>query len=146
MVLSYDTNVRLGWVSLAVGALSGLVLGLWSFDGPVPTPPGLEDYQNLSRRLLRLGHIAFFGLGILNLLLARDLNSTALTFRGKSICSFLMNFGNVALPLSLVMAAFWHPLKYLMPVPAMAVTLALVLCAWGMFQKGANYSQFPIQH
>ena len=72
-----NSNRVVGWASLAVGAGTGLILGLWSFDGPFAVPAWLGAYGDVSRRLARLGHIAFFGLGILNLLLARELPALA---------------------------------------------------------------------
>src|SRR5947209_10364331 len=61
-------NRRVGWVSTCLGAATGLILGLWSFDGPFAVPGWLGAYDQTGRRLARLGHIAFFGLGILNIL------------------------------------------------------------------------------
>ena len=124
-------NRFIGWTSAAVGAATGLIMGLWSFDGPVAVPGWLGDYQETSRRLARLGHIAFFGLGILNLLLFRDLPGLALGLRGQRIASLAMNFGNIFLPLTLFAAALYRPLKYSMPLPATAVLVAMVLVAYG---------------
>ena len=104
-------------------------MGLWSFDGPAPVPGWLGEYDETSRRLARLGHIAFFGLGILNLLLARELGTISLGKRGVRVASSAMNFGNVFLPLTLFAAAVYAPLKYFMTVPALAVLLALALVA-----------------
>ena len=42
-----------------------------------------------------------------------------------------MNFGNVALPLTLIGAALFLPLKFLLPVPASAVAIALCFAARG---------------
>ena len=68
---------------VGIGAGSGLIMGLWSFAGPFTSPALLGDYADVSRRLARLGHIAFFGLGILNILLARELPTLALGMRAK---------------------------------------------------------------
>ena len=125
-----NSNRVVGWASLAVGAGTGLILGLWSFDGPFAVPDWLGDYGDTSRRLARLGHIAFFGLGILNLLLAREL--PGLKDGARRIAAHTMNFGNVFLPLTLFAAAAWHPLKYLMPLPASAVFVALAVTAMGV--------------
>ena len=122
-------NVAVGWASLATGALTGLVLGLWSFAGPFPVPDWIGGYDDLSRRLLRLGHIAFFGLGILNIMLARHLCRPRARVSGVQLALGAMIFGNVALPLTLMAAAIYEPLKYLMTLPALAVTLALVMGA-----------------
>ena len=124
-----SSNRTVGWVSLAVGAGTGLILGLWSFDGPMTVPAWIGEYGDTSRRMVRLGHIAFFGLGILNILLAREL--PRLSNRTRRIASPAMNFGNAFLPLTLFAAAAHPPLKYLVPFPALAVFVALVAAASG---------------
>src|SRR5262249_56468790 len=99
------SNRVIGWVSLVLGAGTGLTLGLWSFNGPVPVPEWLGGYDEVSRRLARLGHIAFFGLGIINILLARELPRLTL---GRSLvraASGTMNFGNVFLPPTLFLSS-----------------------------------------
>lgn len=123
------SNLAIGWGSMAVGALTGLILGLWSFGGPVPVPELLGEYDALPRRLMRLGHIAFFGLGILNILMAVHLGRLKSDNNHARLALFAMNFGNIFLPLTLVCAAFFEPLKYLMSLPATAVTFALVVSA-----------------
>lgn len=129
-----DSNRRIGWASAALGGLTGLVLGLWSFDGPFPTPAFLGEYGDTSRRLARLGHIAFFGLGILNLLLAGELERGRLGRSAGRLASWTMNFGNVFLPLTLFAASVFHPAKYLMSLPASSVTVAMVVVAWGVWR------------
>jgi hypothetical protein len=116
---------------MAVGIAVGLIMGLWSFDGPLPTPSWLGEYADTSRRLARLGHIAFLGLGILNILLSYELPRSALNERRKRLASRSMNFGNIFLPLTLFAAALWRPAKYAMGLPATAVFVALVLASWG---------------
>jgi hypothetical protein len=124
--------------SMALGALSGMLMGLWSFGGPVPVPDPIGDYGELPRRLLRLGHIAFFGLAFLNLVLARQVPSLPLRVKAMRGALGCMNFGNLALPTALFAAALWEPLKYLTAPPAFAVTLALCIAAWGGW---ADYMQ-----
>jgi hypothetical protein len=110
-------------------------MGLWSFDGPLPIPGWLGEYDQTARRLARLGHIAFFGLGILNLLVAGELRRSSLGSRGRQVASWAMNFGNVFLPLTLFAAAAYRPLKYLMSAPAVAVFLALTVTAYGVWKS-----------
>jgi hypothetical protein len=131
-------NRSIGWASIAVGIATGLVMGLWSFDGPLPTPSWLGEYGDTSRRLARLGHIAFIGLGILNILLARELAQSSLTARGRRLASVSMNLGNVLLPITLFAAAAWHPAKYAMGLPATAVFIAMILAAWGARNGGGD--------
>jgi len=124
-------NRSIGWTSMAVGVATGLVMGLWSFDGPLPVPAWLGDYGDTPRRLARLGHIAFLGLGILNLLLTHELPRSTLGGTGKTVAATSMNIGNVGLPLGLFAAAAWAPAKYALAIPATAVFVALTLMAWG---------------
>jgi hypothetical protein len=113
------------------GIATGLVMGLWSFDGPLAPPSWVGEYGDTSRRLLRLGHIAFIGLGILDILLANELMRSSLHPRRRLLASRLMVAGNVGLPIALCVAAVWRPFKYVMGVPAMCVFVAMVLAARG---------------
>jgi hypothetical protein len=126
-----EWNRRVGWISACLGVATGSVMGLWSFDGPLPPPAWLGEYGETARRLARLGHIAFFGLGILDLLLAWELPRSGLGPASKWLTSWAMIFGNVFLPLNLFAAATYHPLKYLLGVPVAAVFLAFILTAYG---------------
>ncbi len=120
----------IAWTGMVVGVLLGLLMGLWSFDGPIAPPSFIGDYADPARRLLRLGHIACFGLGMLNLLLVRELASFEQTCGAGRWATGAMNFGNVFLPLVLVSAAVYQPLKYLLPIPAVSVLVALALMAY----------------
>jgi hypothetical protein len=134
------SNRAVGWASLTVGIATGLVMGLWSFDGPVPTPTWLGEYSDTPRRLARLGHIAFIGLGILNILLARELTDSTLGARARRAASASMNVGNCLLPVTLFAAAAWHPAKYALGVPATAVFVAMCLAAWGARRSGVRHA------
>lgn len=116
---------------MALGVATGLIMGLWSFDGPLPVPGWLGDYGDTPRRLARLGHIAFLGLGILNLLLVHELPRSGLGPSGRRVASVSMNVGNILLPLGLFAAAAWAPAKYVLAIPATSVFVALCLAAWG---------------
>ncbi len=129
---NFKLNRTVAWASLLLGAVSGLVLGLWSFGGPVDVPTWLGDYGDISRRLARLSHISLFGLGILNLLVARELPHCALQEHAKTIGSISMNFGNVFLPSTLLAAAIYQPMKYGLGVSALSVALALSITAYGV--------------
>lgn len=126
-----DWNRSVGWASIALGILSGLVLGMWSFDGPLDVPHALGAYGDTPRRLVRLGHIAFVGLGILDLLLARELAQSSLGQRARTLAARAMVFGNLFLPPCLIASAFVPELKYLLSIPATSVFVAVLLAALG---------------
>jgi hypothetical protein len=135
-------NRVVGWTSLAAGVGVGLVMGLWSFDGPLQPPGWIGAYGDTSRRLVRLGHIAFIGLGLIDILIERELLRSALGRTGRTVASWSMVIGNVLLPVALFGAAAYRPLKYVMAIPATSVFLALVLAAYGVWGARAT-SQAP---
>ncbi len=126
-----------GWTCMAAGVGIGLLLGLWSFDGPLAVPDWIGEYTATSRRMIRLGHIALMALGFINVLVGRELPHLALGAGARRVASVTMNIGNVFLPLTLFAGALWPPLKYLMPVPALCVLCAVSLMAYGARQRPA---------
>jgi hypothetical protein len=127
-------NRAIGFTSLLTGVASGMILGLWSFGGPLPVPTAIGEYGDLPRRLLRLGHIAFFGLGLINLAIAGHWRRLDLDRQAARRALWLMNLGNLGLP-PLLLAAAWQPvLLYLMPAPVVCVFAALALCAVGAWR------------
>lgn len=128
-------NRAVGFSSLLIGVISGMILGLWSFGGPLPPPEVIGDYGDLPRRFLRLGHIAFFGLGLINLAIAGHSRQLAFSPGGRSHALQLMNLGNIGLP-PLLLAAAWQPiLLYLMPIPVVCVCAALFLTAQAAWRR-----------
>lgn len=114
----------IAFASITLGAVSGLIMGLWSFGGPVPVPPAIGAYDDLPRRFLRLAHVALFALGMLHLMVARQLAAAPLSPRLDRAALRAMAAGNLAMPLTLIAAALAEPLKYLLPIPALALTFA----------------------
>jgi hypothetical protein len=130
-------NRAIAWSGFCAGVLSGMFMGLWAFDGPLAPPAWIGGYGETARRLIRLGHIAFFGIGLLNLALTKELPDLALAERAKAGAAAAMNFANLILPFLLIAAALVAPLKYLLPFPVVAALAALALAAWGA-AKGAG--------
>lgn len=130
----------IAWGSILAGALSGMVMGLWSFDGPFPTPEWIGDYDSLPRRFLRLAHVAMFALGILHMLVARQITEAPLRPDLDRLGLWAMAAGNILMPSTLIAAALWEPLKFLTPIPALAVTTAVAIAAFSAIrsQKGVR--------
>lgn len=124
-----------GWISIAIGAGLGLLLGLWSFDGPVAVPGWIGGYAETPRRLIRLGHIAFFGLGMLNVLLSRELPWLQVSAKTKLLTGTCMLTGNLLLPPLLLLSALIPACKYLLPFPALGLFAAFCLTAYGLCQR-----------
>jgi len=130
-----DFSRAIALTSLLLGAVSGLVIGLWSFGGPLPEPAWVGGYSELPRRLIRLGHIALFALGMINLMLARQHADFGLPERTTRLALAAMNIGNLLMPALLFVTVFLPAMKYLLAVPALAVSLALAIAAYGGWRQ-----------
>lgn len=129
------------WSSIALGAISGLIMGLWSFGGPFPLPEMIGAYDALPRRFLRLAHIAFFALGMLHLMVLRQVRSARPYSRLNRHALRAMTFGNITMSPILIAAAFWDPIKYLAAFPALSLTFAFSSMAYSSlryFQGGPH--------
>lgn len=118
-------NVAAAWWMIGLSMLAGAVAGAWSFGGPLPPPAGLETYDALPRRLLRLAHVAAIMLPVLNLLYVPW--AQRLGMRGGA-CALLL-FGTIALPALLALAAFWPSGLFLLPVGVLPILAAIFALA-----------------
>lgn len=119
--MTLHTLSRVAWWMVGYGMLSGAVLGLWSFTGPVPAPNGFIAYDDLPRRLLRLAHIAMIALPLLSLELERWLSHTTLSLPSQARIRTALVFGMLTLPTLLAVTAYWSPALYLLPLPVCAL-------------------------
>jgi len=120
-------NVVAGWLAMLAGVLSGAIAGLFFHR-----EDWLGGYNSYRRRLVRLGHISFFGLGFVNLMFAMTapaMDVHGITLRVASI-SFLI--GLIAMPICCFLSAWRKPLRHLFPIPVTAVFIGIVaiLSAW----------------
>ena len=60
--MNIDLNILAAWVGILLGTLSGVASGIFFHE-----EHWLGGYESWRRRLVRLGHVAFFELGLLNL-------------------------------------------------------------------------------
>lgn len=113
-------HLLIGWTSMVAGVLSGAVIGLFFHQDD-----WLGGYGSLRRRMVRLGHIAFFGLGILNVLFALSIAVRPLPPAQTPIASVGFWLGAVTMPACCFLTA-WRPgLRHLFPVPVLAVLTGL---------------------
>jgi len=125
-------NVSFGWLWILVGLLIGAVIGMWSFNGPFPSPVG--DYTSLPRRMLRLSHIAFIALAMINILYGYEIDKIKLVNKLKKIGAYCMIWGAVLMPIFLIAAVFFEPLKYLTMISATLVIVAVLIMVVGKFR------------
>lgn len=117
-------NLLLGWLWIVLGCASGAVMGL-SFH----KEDWLGGYGSWMRRLYRLAHISFFGLGLLNLMFF-------LTFRAMPpaqlfpAASVAFAAGALSMPLCCVVAAHKPAWKSIFALPVASLMIAAVVTLW----------------
>ena len=117
-------NVYTAWGAFLLGALAGAVPGLF-FHGT----DWLGGYTSWPRRMIRLAHIAFFGIGLLNLAFALTVRSLALE-TGLGLPSTLLVVGAITMPVVCYLSAWKPAFRHVFFVPAGSVTLAILSFLW----------------
>ncbi len=114
-------HILLGWGSMIMGALSGALIGLFFHRDE-----WAGGYASFRRRMMRLGHIAFFGLGILNLLFGLTTQSITLSQGHLAIASTGFIVAVIAMPLCCFLSAWRKPFRHLFPIPVLGVLAGVV--------------------
>jgi hypothetical protein len=123
-------NLVGGWIGMLAGVLSGAVIGLFFHQ-----ETWMGGYTSYRRRLMRLGHIAFFGLGFLNI--AFSLTSGELLLHGSwfAIASWALIIAAASMPACCFLAAWHKPLRHLFPIPVLSMTTGLLAILIGGFAR-----------
>ncbi|MDA3962517.1 MAG: hypothetical protein PF961_17160 [Planctomycetota bacterium] len=112
-------SLLIGWILIALGLVSGALIGL-GFHAEA----WLGGYGTWRRRLLRLGHIACFGMGFLNLALAWSLpqlgTGPALLWAAAGLA-----VAGVTMPVVCWLSAWRKPLRHAFPIPVISALFAV---------------------
>jgi hypothetical protein len=117
-------NLYAAWIGIALGCVAGAVTGLFFHE-----TQWLGGYSSWPRRLIRLGHISFFGIGLLNLAFALTARAVGLGSR-LTAASDLFLLGAVTMPLVCYLSAWRVTFRHLFFIPALSVTCGVVLFTW----------------
>jgi hypothetical protein len=134
-------NLVLAWLWILLGFVSGMLLGLF-FHGE----NWLGGYTSFKRRMYRLGHISFFGLGAVNLLFYFTLKSFAAGSPLAGIASWAFILGALSMPICSVWMAHFPKAHLLFAVPVLsliaggALTLTLVVRSDDPKPGGTSYT------
>ena len=121
--LAAPANWAFGWGWILVGFLSGAVIGMGFHREEF-----LGGYASLRRRLVRLGHICFVALGVLNLLFALSpLHQTGAT----NVASVAWIVGAVLMPAVCFLSAWRERFRALFFLPVLALMAGAVLTLVG---------------
>lgn len=121
------TNLFAGWVGLLGGVASGALMGLFFHR-----EEWMGGYSSYRRRMVRLGHISFFGLGFLNMMFALTLGLVTLPAAPARLASLGLLAGAVTMPACCFLSAWRKPFRHLFPIPVAGVLAGIVslLIGW----------------
>jgi hypothetical protein len=115
-------NLALAWLWILFGFISGLVLGLF-FRGE----NWLGGYASFKRRMYRLGHISFFGLGAVNLMFWLTLRNYPLPDCQAHVASWAFIIGAFTMPVCCLVIAHFPRVHLIFAVPVVSLVLGGLL-------------------
>lgn len=117
-------NLAFAWLWILLGFMSGAALGM-RFKGE----NWMGGYASFPRRLYRLGHISFFGLGLINFLFAVTLRLFAIASPTAELAGYAFIAGGVLMPICCVLMAHFPKLK---PAALFAAPVSSLLVGGGL--------------
>ena len=108
------------------GVISGSIIGLLFHNAD-----WLGGYNSFRRRLVRLAHIAFFGIGILNILFGLTATALSLDASVIRIGSTALMIAAVTMPANCLLTAWRPSFRHFFFVPVLAVTTGILSVLFG---------------
>ena len=122
-------NLYAAWLGIFAGCIAGAVQGLFFHKDD-----WLGGYGSWRRRLTRLGHISFFGIGFINFAFAVSLRM--LEMEGELVLSSrLLIVALITMPLLCYLSAFRKPFRNLFFIPAGSVIIGIGLFLWRIIEQ-----------
>jgi hypothetical protein len=118
-------NLIVAWVWILLGFGSGFALGL-NFH----REDWLGGYGSFKRRLYRLAHISFFGLGAVNLMFYLTARACLASSAAVNTASFGFALGALAMPICCLIMAHRSNWRALFLIPVGSLTGAGLLTLW----------------
>jgi hypothetical protein len=123
-----DPNLVAGWTGILLGFLAGAIPGMFFH-----VPDWLGGYSSWPRRMVRLAHIAFFGLGFINILFSLTVGNPGPSLQSPlGIASLGLILGAATMPLVCYLSAWRPSFRNLFFIPV----LCLVFGVGGLLYSG----------
>ena len=119
-----EFNLYAAWIGFVLGAVSGAAMGLFFHDERF-----MGGYGSWQRRMARLGHISFFGIGLLNIAFAATAYVLGIE-SGLRLPSILLLVAAVGMPLVCYLSVVWKPSRHLFFIPVASLTIATAAFLW----------------
>jgi hypothetical protein len=123
-------NIKFGWTWLLIGIIEAAIIGMFAFQSD-----WMGGYTSLARRFIRLSHIAFMALPLVNILYGLCLSAVKLTYKIKRVGSYSMILTAIFMPLLCLLSAFNIFFKNLFFIPVTCFFIAVAIMVIGQFRK-----------
>lgn len=110
----YHINLIAGWIGVLCGFIFGAITGLLFYK-----EDWLGGYTSWKRRLLRLSHISFFGIAIINFFFFYTCNY--LHVNNAGITSLLFIIASIAMPAVCILSAVNQKFRHLFFIPVVSL-------------------------
>ena len=120
--MKFNLNLVIAWLWLLLSFVAGMVLGMF-FHGE----NWLGGYGSFKRRMYRLGHISFFGLGVVNLLFCLTAQTFSLACPFTVVASWAFIAGAISMPVCCVVMAHFPKAHLIFAVPVISLIAGGVL-------------------
>jgi hypothetical protein len=124
-----NLNLMIAWLWILLGFISGMVLGCFFHQ-----EHWLGGYASHKRRLYRLAHISFFGLGLVNLCFYFTIRSLGGN-HSVGLASWAFVAGAVTMPMCCVAMAHAPRTRPLFSLPVLSLLLGGGLTVWRTIQN-----------
>jgi hypothetical protein len=125
-----NLNLLAGWISMLAGVISGATIGLFFHQ-----EGWMGGYSSFRRRMARLGHISFWGLGFLNVIFALSVRAVEFPMVSIRVASLGFILGLVTMPACCFLTAWRKSFRLLFPVPVICVLAGVVSLLLGWVAK-----------
>ena len=113
---SSSINLMAAWAGILLGFLSGMGLGMFFHR-----EKWLGGYGSFRRRMYRLGHISFFGLGAVNLFFWLTVKLSPLAGASVNAASVAFILGAITMPICCAVMAHFPKLHLIFAVPVLSL-------------------------
>ncbi len=113
-----DINLTTAWLAILAGLITGTASGLFFHD-----QSWMGGYGSWRRRIMRLGHISFFGTAFLNLAFVLSVGHLHLA-GPPPVASAGFVIGAVAMPAVCFLSAWRESFRYLFFIPVASLIVA----------------------
>ncbi len=121
-------NEAFGWLWIAMGFTTGVWLGT-GFQ----REEFLGGYASWRRRMARLGHIALYALGVLNIVFVLSLPRFGLGYAWAQAAAWCLMLGAFAMPACCFLCAWRKPYARFFPVPVLLLMTGGTIMWVGMW-------------